>query len=83
MSIKQLLTLFYFPELFVWEARLISAGAYMYVVLKFTGIQIGSLYATMGLASLFMMSQIGIIADKWLSPKKLLGVGLLFVGILL
>ncbi|MEC3906740.1 nucleoside permease [Tamlana sp. 2201CG12-4] len=86
MGIKQRLIIFNFLEFFVWGTWLISAGAYMSVTLKFTGIQIGSVYATLGLASLFMPAIMGAIADKWLSAEKLFGMSHLilvvfFIGV--
>ena len=56
----------------------------MIVNLKFTGGQIGGIYATMGLASLFMPALLGIVADRWINAERLLGIchligsGLLF-----
>jgi len=46
----------------------------MFVTLKFTGTQVGSIYATMGIASLFMPSIMGIIADRWLNAEQVLGL---------
>ena len=43
-----------FLQFFVWGSWLISLGAYMIVTLGFTGGEVGSIYATMGVASLFM-----------------------------
>ena len=56
----------------------------MIVKLHFTGGQIGGIYATMGLASLFMPALMGIVADRWINAERLLGIchligsGLLF-----
>ncbi len=74
MSIKGRLIIMNFLEFFVWGAWLISLGAYMIVSLKFTGSQVGSIYATMGIASLFMPSVMGIIADRWLNAERVLGI---------
>lgn len=63
-----------FLEFFVWGAWLISLGGYMFVTLKFTGTQVGSIYATMGIASLFMPSIMGIIADRWINAERVLGL---------
>ncbi|NRA10662.1 MAG: MFS transporter, partial [Crocinitomicaceae bacterium] len=59
------------------------AGADMFVTLEFTGLQIAACYGTMGFASLFMPAIMGIIADKWVSAEKLLGIShLVLAGIL-
>lgn len=73
-----------FLEFFVWGSWLISLGGYMIVTLKFTGSQVSGVYATMGIASLFMPALVGIVADKWLNAERVLGLchivgaGLLF-----
>ncbi len=74
MSIKQRLILMNFLEFFVWGSWLISMGGYMIVTLKFTGTQVGSIYATMGIASLFMPALLGIVADRWVNAERLLGM---------
>lgn len=56
----------------------------MIVKLNFTGGQVGGIYATMGLASLFMPGLLGVVADRWINAERLLGIchiigaGLLF-----
>lgn len=74
MSINVRLIIMNFLEFFVWGAWLISLGGYFIVKLKFTGTQVGSIYATMGVASLFMPALLGIIADRWLNAERLLGI---------
>lgn len=83
MSIKSRLVLLNFLEFFAWGAWLLSAGAYMYVSLKFTGLQIGAVYGTLGIASLFMPAIMGIIADKWLNAERVFGLSHIILGILL
>lgn len=62
-----------FLEFFVWGAWLISLGGYMFS-LGFSGFEIGSIYGTMGIASLFMPALLGIVADRWMNAEKLLGM---------
>ncbi|MGH8130863.1 MAG: nucleoside permease [Steroidobacteraceae bacterium] len=84
MSIKFRLTVMNFMQFFVWGAWLISLGAYMIVTLGFSGRQVGSVYATMGVASLFMPGLMGIVADRWLNAERLYGIlHLLGAGLLL
>ena len=84
MSIKFRLVVMNFLEFFVWGAWLISLGGYMIVTLHFTGGQVGSVYATMGIASLFMPALLGIVADRWMNAERVYGLchiagaGLLF-----
>lgn len=63
-----------FLEFFVWGAWLISLGGYMFNVLHFNGRQVGSIYGTMGVASIFTPALFGIVADRWLNAERVLGV---------
>jgi NHS family xanthosine MFS transporter len=73
MTIKHRLIVMNFLEFFIWGSWLISLGGYMIVTLKFTGGQVGSIYATMGIASLFMPAVLGIVADRWVNAERVLG----------
>jgi NHS family xanthosine MFS transporter len=84
MSIKFRLTVMNFMQFFVWGAWLISFGAYLIVTLGFSGGQVGSIYATMGVAALFMPGLMGIVADRWLNAERLYGaLHLIGAGLLL
>ena len=74
MGLKYRLTIMSFLQYAIWGAWLISLGAYLGGSLKFEGFQIGSFFATMGIASLFMPGIVGIIADRWIPAQKLLGI---------
>src|SRR6185369_14495491 len=74
MTIKFRLTILNFIQFFLWGAWLISFGGYMIVTLHFSGTQVGSVYATMGLASLIMPALLGIVADRWIPAERLLGI---------
>ena len=74
MGLKYRLTIMNFLQYAIWGAWLISLGAYLGGSLKFEGFQIGSFFATMGIASLFMPGLVGIIADRWIPAQKLLGI---------
>lgn len=75
-----------FLQFFVWGSWLISLGGYMIITLKFSGTQVGSIYATLGIGAMFMPAIVGIIADKWMNAEKvyaishLIGAGLLFLA---
>jgi len=84
MNLKLRLTILNFLEFFSWGAWLLSAGAYMVSKLHFTGVEVGAVYATMGVASIFMPPIIGTIADRWVNAEKVfscchLVLGLLFI----
>lgn len=74
MSVKSRLIVLNFLQFFVWGAWLISFGGYLISVLKFTGGQVGGIYSTMGLASLFMPGLLGIVADRWVNAERVHGL---------
>ncbi len=74
MNIKFRLTILNFFELFVFGAWLISLGGYLGGQLHFTGVQIGKIFMTLGIASIIMPAIVGIIADKYLNAQKLFGL---------
>ncbi len=73
MNIKLRLTILNFLEFFVWGAWLLSFGKYMGATLGFSGKEIGAIFMTLGLASIFMPGIMGIISDRWTGPNKLFG----------
>jgi len=83
MGLKFRLVIMNFLQYAIWGAWLISLGAYLGGNLKFEGFQIGSFFATMGIASLFMPGIMGIIADRWIPAQKLLGICHFFAAIFL
>lgn len=74
MNIKQRLIVMNFLQFFVWGSWLISIGGYLGGTLHFTGAQIGGVFSTLGIASLFMPAIMGIIADRWINAEKLYGM---------
>ena len=74
MGIRLRLTLMNFLQYFIWGSWLISLGSYLGNTLHFTGGEIGSIFATMGIASLFMPGLLGIVADRWINAERLLGM---------
>lgn len=74
MSIRTRIIIMNFLQFFVWGSWLISLGAYLFNVLHFTGVQVGSIYGTMGLASLFMPALLGIVADRWVNAERVYGM---------
>jgi NHS family xanthosine MFS transporter len=74
MNVQFRLTVMNFLQFFVWGSWLISLGAYMIVTLGFTGSQVGSIYATMGIGSFFMPGLTGIVADRWANAERVYGI---------
>ena len=71
MGIKFRLIVMNFLQFFVWGAWLLSFGKYLGATLHFSGEQIGAIFMTLGIASLFMPGLLGIVADRWIKPNKL------------
>jgi len=71
MGIKFRITVMNFLQFFVWGAWLLSFGKYLGVTLGFNGEEIGAIFMTLGIASLFMPGLMGIVADRWMSANKL------------
>lgn len=67
-----------FLEFAVWGAYLTSQGRYLGSI--GLGEKIGIFYAVQGIVSIFMPALIGIIADKWIQPQRLLGLCHLIAG---
>ena len=76
-NIKLKLTILNFLEFFVFGAWLLSFAKYMFHI-GFTGTQVGSVFMTLGFASLIMPGIFGMIADRYISPNKLFA--LLHIG---
>ena len=83
MSIKLRLTILSFLQFFIWGAWLITIGAYWFQTKQWSGAQFGAIFSTMGIASIFMPSLMGIVADKWVNAEKLYGLLHILGGITL
>lgn len=63
-----------FFQFFVWGAWLITIANFWFGTKHWEGTQFGLVFGTMGIASLFMPTITGIIADRWVNAEKLYGV---------
>lgn len=77
------LILMNFLQFAIWGSWLISLGAYLGGTLSFSSIQIGSFFATMGIAALFMPTLMGIVADKWIPAERLISICHIISGLFL
>ena len=77
------LMLMMFLMFFTWGAWYGQMGKYLFTTLKASGDQIGSAYATFSIASIIAPFFMGMIADRFFSAQKVMGVlNLLGAGIL-
>jgi len=70
-----------FLQFMIWGAWLITIGVYWFQTKKWGGAEFGTVFTTLGLASLFMPAIFGIIADKWMNAEKLYGILHILSGI--
>jgi NHS family xanthosine MFS transporter len=63
-----------FFQFFVWGAWLITVANYWFGTKNWDGAQFGAIFSTMGIASVFMPTLCGIIADRWVNAEKLYGI---------
>ena len=78
MNLKQRLALMNFLEFAVWGAYLTCMGNYLGVA--GLGDKISWFYAIQGIVSIFMPTLMGIVADKYIQPQRLLGLCHLLAG---
>ncbi|MGL4859754.1 MAG: nucleoside permease [Enterobacteriaceae bacterium] len=71
MGIQNRLKIMLFLQFFIWGSWLVTLGTYMFQKLNFSGTHIGTVYGSLGLASIIMPSLIGIIADRWIPANRL------------
>lgn len=77
-SLKTRLIIMNFLQFAVWGAYLTSMGNYLGPAGM--GTKIAWFYAIQGIVSIFMPTLMGIIADKFIQPQKLLGICHLLAG---
>lgn len=63
-----------FLQFFIWGCWLVTLGSYMINTLHFTGVQVGIVYSSKGLAAVLMPSLVGIIADHWIKANRLYAI---------
>jgi nucleoside transporter len=63
-----------FLEFFVWGSWYVTMGTYLDKVLGADGVQVGAAYSAMAIATIFSPFFVGMIADRFFSAQKVLGV---------
>jgi len=83
MNLKIRLTVMSFLQFFVWGAWLITVANYWFGTRQWDATQFSAIFSTMGIASIFMPTLCGIIADRWLNAEKLYGILHILGGLVL
>jgi len=83
MGIKSKLIAMNFLQFFVWGAWLITIGNYWFGNKQWDGAQFGAVFGTMGIASIFVPTLTGIIADRWINAERLYGLLHILYGLVL
>lgn len=82
-TIRFKLSLMMFLEFFIWGAWFVTMGTYLATVLSSEGFQIGAAYSTQSLGAIIAPFIIGLIADRFFSAQRILGILHLVGAILL
>ncbi len=84
MNIQLRLIFMNFLQFFVWGSWLITFANYWFGTKGWGSVEFGTVFLTLGIASIFMPTITGIIADRWVNAEKLYAVlhilgGLIFI----
>lgn len=83
MNLKLRLTILSFLQFFVWGAWLITMANFWFGTKHWDGTQFGAVFGTMGIASIFMPTLTGIIADRWVNAERIFSVLQILYGVTL
>lgn len=83
MNLKLRLTILSFLQFFVWGAWLITMANFWFGTKHWDGAQFGAVFGTMGIASIFMPTITGIIADRWVNAERIFSALHILYGIVL
>jgi NHS family xanthosine MFS transporter len=69
-----------FLQFFIWGSWLITIANYWFGTMGWGPTEFGAVFLTLGIASLFMPTITGIIADRWVNAEIVLAVSHLIAG---
>jgi len=82
-KISIILAFMMFLQYYIWGSWYVTTATYMTIYLKSTGIQIGAVYSAIAIATMISPFFIGMVADRFFSAQRLMGVLHLIGSILL
>jgi nucleoside transporter len=68
------LSVMMFLNFFIWGSWYVTMGTYLDKVLGASGVQVGAAYSAMAIATIISPFFVGMIADRYFSAQKVLGV---------
>ena len=73
-SIRLRLSVLMLLQYFIWGAWYVTMGTYLFKALNANALQIGSAYANLSIAAIISPFFVGLVADRFFSAQKVLGV---------
>ena len=77
------LALMMFMEYFIWGSWYVTMGTYMGEHLRSSGLQVGAAYSALAIATMISPFFVGMIADRYFSAQRIMGLLHLIGGALL
>lgn len=72
--VRSLLSAMMFLEFFIWGSWYVTMNTYMATVLHADGLQIGTAYSALAVATIISPFFVGMVADRFFAAQKLLGI---------
>jgi len=69
-----------FLQFFIWGAWLITIANYWFGTMAWGPTEFGAVFLTLGIASLFMPTLTGIIADRWINAERVFAISHIIAG---
>lgn len=83
LSVRIKLSVVMFLEYFIWGAWYVTMGTYLFANFQADALQVGSSYANLSIAAIISPFFVGLIADRYFSAQKVLGILHLTGGLVL